>query len=117
MSTATVERLSLSPGTAHAENRLDVTLEGAMEELVRLRFSIILTARWETAEKDDAERRGELRIELAELRRCYYDRIDAIAMTFGVQQAMDAKEQVERNVVVPSLADRLEAGAENGLYF
>ncbi len=101
MSTATVDRVSLSPGTAYVDEQQEVTLAGAIEELVRLRFSIILTARWEAGENDDAERRAELRTELADLRALYFEQIDEIAMTFGVQQAMDAKDEVERNVIVP----------------
>jgi hypothetical protein len=101
MSTATVDRLSLSPGTSYLCDTEETTLAGAIEELVRLRFSILLTARWEAAESDDADRRGELRAELADLRKFYFDEIDEIAMTFGVQQAMDAKQEVERNVVLP----------------
>jgi hypothetical protein len=101
MSIAIVENLSLSPGTSHATEKKEANLSGAIEELVRLRFSILLTARWEAAETEDAERRGELREELAELRRFYFDEVDEIAMTFGVQQAIKAKEEVERNVVLP----------------
>jgi hypothetical protein len=111
---ATVEGLSLTPGTTHAEEKAEVTLAGAIEELARLRFSIILTARWEAAETDDAERRGELQVELAELRRTYFNRIDEIAMGFGVQQAMDAREEIERNVVVPRNLKSLERDSENG---
>lgn len=72
-----------------------------MEELARLRFSIVLTARWEVAERSDMERRDDLRRELARLRGLYFERIDEMAMTFGVQQAMDAKDEVERRVFVP----------------
>lgn len=100
MSIATVENLSLSPGTSYACERKEATLASAMEELVRLRFSTLLTARWAEAENEEPDRRGELRVELAELRRLYFDEIDEIAMRFGVQQAMNAKEEVERNVVL-----------------
>lgn len=117
MSIATVENLSLSPGTSHVCEREESTLAGAVEELVRLRFSILLTARWEASETEDAERRGELRDELAELRRFYFDEIDEIAMTFGVQQAMNAKEEVERNVVLPRDLGRPAESVDEGLYF
>lgn len=101
MSIATVEKLSLSPGTSHACERRQASLANAIDELVRLRFSVLLTARWAEAETEDPDRRGELRVELAELRKFYFDEIDDIAMKFGVQEAMNAKEEVERNVVVP----------------
>ena len=101
ISAATIDRLSLSPGTVEAHQAQPPTLASAIEELARLRFSIILTARWEAAETEDADRRDDLRAELADLRIHYSDQIDQIAMTYGVQQAMDAKDEVERNVFVP----------------
>ncbi len=66
-----------------------------------MRFSIILTARWADSDSESAERRAELRGDLAQLRKHYGDKIDEIAMTFGVAKAMKAKEDVERSVVVP----------------
>lgn len=117
MSTATFDLLSLSPGTSHLCETEERTLAGAIEELVRLRFSILLTARWEAAETDDAERRGELRAELADLRKFYFDEIDEIAMTFGVQQAMDAKNEVEHNVVLPRDAGLPADQPEDRPYF
>lgn len=101
MSLAAVENLSVSRGAAHAGGGESATLAGVMDELVRLRFSILLTARWAEAENEDPDRRGELRAELEELRSLYFDGIDEIAMRFGVQQAMNAKEEVERDVVLP----------------
>lgn len=117
MLTATVDRLSLSPGTTHLHDEEELTLSSAVEELVRLRFSIILTARWEAGEEDDPERRAELKTELSELRTIYFDRIDEIAMKFGVQQAMDAKDQVEHNVIVPQDAELPQEPPDDGLYF
>lgn len=117
MSTVTVDRLSLSPGTSQLFEREERTLASVMEELVRLRFSILLTARWEAAETDDPERRGELRAELADLRKFYLDEIDEIAMKFGVQQAMDAKDEVEHNVVLPRHSDLLSEPVDDGHYF
>jgi hypothetical protein len=35
------------------------------------------------------------------LRKHYGDKIDEIAMTFGVQQAIETRDEVERTVVVP----------------
>ena len=76
-------------------------LEYDTEELASLRFSIILTARWESSDREEPDRRAELRADLKLLRRHYEDKIDEMAMTFGVAQAMKAKEEVERTVVVP----------------
>ena len=76
-------------------------LDYETEELAALRFSIILTVRWAASEDEVPERRAELRDELALLRRHYGDKIDEIAMTFGVQKAMETQNEVERTVVVP----------------
>ncbi len=76
-------------------------LDYETEELAALRFSIILTARWAASADETPDRRAELREELALLRQHYGDKVDEIAMTFGVQKAMEAQNQVERTVVVP----------------
>lgn len=73
-----------------------------IEALAALRFSILLTIRWEGSRDESPEQRTELRADLALLRRQYGDKIDEIAMTFGVDEAMWAKEEIERTVVVPS---------------
>jgi hypothetical protein len=83
----------------------DALLAYDTEELAALRFSIVLTARWASSESEAPERRAELRADLDLLRRHYEDMIDEIAMTFGVAEAMKAKEEVERNVVVPDESD------------
>ena len=84
-------------------------LDYETEELAALRFSIILTARWADSDTETPERRAELRDELALLRQHYGDKIDEIAMTFGVQQAMKTQNQVERTVVVPRDLKQLPA--------
>lgn len=71
------------------------------EELAALRFSIILTARWEASNDEDPQQRAELRADLSLLRRHFDDKIDEMAMTFGVEEAMKSKDRVERTVVVP----------------
>lgn len=76
-------------------------LDYETEELAALRFSIILTARWAASEDEPPERRAELRDELELLRQHYGHKVDEIAMTFGVQKAMETQNQVERTVVVP----------------
>ncbi len=76
-------------------------LDYETEELAALRFSIVLTARWADSEDEPPERRAELRDELELLRQHYGDKIDEIAMTFGVQKAIETQNQVERTVVVP----------------
>lgn len=74
------------------------------EKLAELRYLIILTARWESADNVDAERRARFRSDLVRLHREYFAKIDEIAMNCGVQQAMDTQEMVERTISVPSNA-------------
>jgi hypothetical protein len=93
---ATIGRASLYV----RETRIEM-LEYESEELAALRFSIILTARWAASDDEVPGRRAELRGELKLLRNHYGDKIDDIAMTFGVQQAMQTADEVERSVVVP----------------
>jgi len=89
------------PASRYVLETREALLTYDTEELAALRFSIILTARWEASESEDLDRRTELREELALLRKHYGDMIDEIAMTFGVDQAIKAKEEVERTVIVP----------------
>ena len=90
------------------------------EKLADLRFLIILTARWESSDNVDRAQRDLMHCDLVRLRRQYGDQIDEIAMSFGVQQAMDAKEDVERRVQVPAGVQpppAYEAIDDDGLYF
>jgi hypothetical protein len=115
MTAATLE--SPAPAAPHTEIE-GVNLTFATEELARLRFAILLTARWEASETEDPEHRKELLAELSDLRRLYYDRIDEVAMAFGVAQAMKTKAEIERSVVLPSQTRSAEpARVDNGLYF
>ncbi len=92
---------TLGPASRYIRETREVLLAYETEELAALRFSIILTARWAESDDEDPERRAELRDDLVLLRKHYGDKIDEIAMTFGVEQAMKTKEEVERTVVVP----------------
>lgn len=76
-------------------------LDAGIEKLGEIRFLVVLTARWEGSDSIGRERRLKLRRDLARLRRQYTDQIDQIAMTFGVQQAIEAQEYIERTVKVP----------------
>jgi hypothetical protein len=88
-------------------------LAAIIDDLAVLRFSIVITAKWEVAETEDDERRLELRNELSDLRCLYFEKLDQIAMTFGIERAMKAKEEVEgtfkaaRDVKTPSEAGQL----------
>ena len=72
------------------------------EKLADLRFLIILTARWEGSENVEREERKLMRSDLVRLRKQYSDTLDEIAMNSGVQQAMEAQQDVERRVHIPA---------------
>ena len=91
----------LGPASRYIKETREALLVYETEELAALRFSIILTARWEASDDENPEQRAELRADLSLLRRHYGDKVDEIAMTFGVDAAMKAKEHVERTVMVP----------------
>ncbi|MGD0912459.1 MAG: hypothetical protein ABR928_11215 [Terracidiphilus sp.] len=77
------------------------SLGDAVEQLAGLRFSIVLSAKWESSGILTGHARTELRDELRQLRWKYSHKIDEIAINFGVKAAMVAQEGVEREVVVP----------------
>ncbi len=98
---APLDSANIGPASRYIrETRIEL-LDYETEELAALRFSIILTARWAASGDEPPERRTELRDELELLRQHYGDKIDEIAMTFGIQQAMETQDEVERTVVVP----------------
>ncbi len=92
---------TLGPASRYVLDSREVLLSYETDELAALRFSIILTARWEADRDEEPEARAGLRADLELLRKHYGDKIDDIAMTFGVDEAMKAKEDVERHVIVP----------------
>jgi hypothetical protein len=98
---APLDPKTLGPASRYIRESQEAMLFYDTEELAVLRFSIILTARWADSDGEEPERRAELRSELAILRKHYGDKIDEIAMTYGVAQAMKAKAEVERAVVLP----------------
>ena len=91
----------MGPASRYIKESREAMLAYETEELAALRFSIILTARWEASDDEDPQQRAELRADLSLLRRHFGDKIDEIAMTFGVEEAMKARDEVERTVVVP----------------
>ncbi len=118
MSSRLLDEVSIGPASRYVHEKQKVSLASNIEELAGLRFSIILTALWEASLKVDLEHRNELRNELAGLRRNYSRKIDDIAMTFGVQSAMKAKDDVERAVAIPLGMKPLMTQAEGDqLYF
>jgi hypothetical protein len=101
MSTYPQDAASMNIVADYLEEKRKQTLAANTEELAGLRFSILLTSKWTVSESLGDERRAELRTELSNLRSLYLDKIDAIAMAFGVQIAMETKEEIERDVAVP----------------
>ena len=100
-----LEATVINPDSPHAWDKQDKPLAVCTEELATLRFTILLTAKWEASAGTDKEYRDSLRVDLVKLRREYYRTIDEIAMSFGVQQAMDAQEEVECTVTLPQGID------------
>ena len=98
---APLDLATIGPASRYIRETRDELLTYETEELAAVRFSIILTARWAASDDETPERRAELRGELELLRKHYGDKIDEIAMTFGVQQAIETRDEVERTVVVP----------------
>jgi len=105
----------MGPASRYIKETREVLLAYEIEELAALRFSIILTARWEASDNEDLEQRAALRADLSLLRRHYGDKVDEIAMTFGVAEAMKAKDEVERTVVVPRDMKPLPIQREEGV--
>ena len=98
---APLDLTAIGPASRYIRETSIELLDYEAEELAALRFSIILTARWAASDEETPERRAELRDELEILRKHYGDKVDEIAMTFGVQKAVETQHEVERTVVVP----------------
>ena len=91
----------MGPTALFVKETREAMLAYEIADLAALRFSILLTVRWEAAHDQDPQQCAELRSDLAILRGHYDAKIDEIALTFGVEDAMKAQEDVERTVVVP----------------
>ena len=98
---APLDLANIGPASRYIREMSVELLDHEKELLAALRFSIILTSRWVGSEDESLGRRAELRGELKLLRNHYDDKIDEIAMTFGVQRAIETQNEVERTVIVP----------------
>jgi hypothetical protein len=98
MSTSLLSGPPLVPASLHLRLKCQTNLAAFTEELASLRYSILMLTRWEATRDLDCEGLAHLRSEVAELRALFFETIDQIAMCFGVQQAMDAQQEVERTV-------------------
>lgn len=105
----------MGPASRYIRETRDALLAYEIGELAALRFSIILTVRWEASGVESPEQRADLRTDLSLLRRHYDDKVDEIAMTFGVVEAMKAKDEVERTVIVPRDLKPLSIRREEGV--
>jgi hypothetical protein len=92
---------SITPAARFLDQLERALLAGQTDELAGLRFSILLTSKWEASDTVPGERRAELRQELSILRSLYLNQLDEIAMSFGVQKAIELKEEIERTVSIP----------------
>ena len=88
--------LDLAPNRPASRQELErqENLVAATEELAGLQLSILIAAKCAASGSLAAGDR-------AHLRTLFSVKIDQIAMTFGVQNAMDAQAEVERNVTIP----------------
>jgi hypothetical protein len=95
--------LDLAPNRPASRQELErqENLVAATEELAGLQLSILIAAKCAASGSLAAGDRAHLRAERAHLRTLFSVKIDQIAMTFGVQEAMDAQAEVERNVTIP----------------
>lgn len=92
----------IGPASRYVQKAQEESLAASTEELAGLRFSLLLTVKWEASGIESPDRREELRSEISELRNHYFDKLDEIAMNFGISAAVKAKEHVERAVTLPS---------------
>jgi len=99
-----LEDTSLHQLVESANEAQPASLASARAELARLRYLAILTARWESSSDANPGNRAALREDLVQIRALYSKQIDEIAFSFGVQQAMEAQDYIERTVVVPQSA-------------
>ncbi|HUA93479.1 MAG TPA: hypothetical protein VL991_12980 [Terracidiphilus sp.] len=118
MPTAVLTAAPIVPASVYVRLKHETNLAAMTQELASLRFSIILLARWEASRAVDQENLAELRDELVHLRELYCEKIDDIAMTFSVQQAIDTKEKVEHAVTVPkNMMPPLKKKEQEQIYF
>jgi hypothetical protein len=116
--TETLDPSIAGPASRYILEQNNAGLSDAVEQLAGMRFSILLSAKWENAGVLSDQARTELRDELRQIRSQYDDKIDEIAMTFGVQAAMDAKAGVERAVAIPkNMMPPLKPKKDDKLYF
>lgn len=101
MSTQLLDEVVIGPAAWDAGEKRETLLAVHKKELSYLRFSILLTGKWEALGGMGLERRNDLRAELAGLRRSYSQKVDEIAMAFSVQDAMNAQQEIERTVILP----------------
>jgi hypothetical protein len=109
---APLDATAVRPASKNVIEKQEVLLIEEIEDLGALRFAIILTSRWAASDSESPERRAELRSDLALLRKRYSNKIDEIAMMFGVGQSMKAKDEVERTVIVPRDIVSMEAPSD-----
>jgi hypothetical protein len=102
---------SLGPATRFVQEKQQEQLACDVEELANIRFSIVITSKWANSPDEEPERRKELRDELDSLRYRYYDKIDRIAMAYGVPEAMIARDEVERRITIELTKNLAEAVA------
>lgn len=97
--TCDVESIHSVAGCIEKQNKRLLALKRG--ELAGIRFLIVLTGKWEAWDSLPLGRRADLRTELFNLRALYLDKLDEIALEFGVQTAIEIKDEVEHTVAIP----------------
>ena len=99
--TQTLDSTLAEPASRYVFDHQQAGLSGVVEQLAGLRFSILLSAKWLGSDVLTGHARTELQDELRQLRTRYSNKIDEIAINYGVRAAMLAQAGVEREVGVP----------------
>lgn len=101
--------------TDSAPETSEVLLSDATVELARLRLSLVAKMQWRShGLGSPSHAYAAQRAEVRRLRSQYFEKIDEIAMRFGVQAAMNAQDAVERKLASSRPAsDHLHHNAED----
>jgi len=102
MTASLLDSAPIVPASVHAHFRHETTLAAMTQELASVHSSMLVLVRSAKPHSLDAGDLARVREEVAQLRVLYFEKIDEIAISFGVQRAIEAKESVECSVKILS---------------